>query len=230
MSRTQDALCILLEWTAVPEFSPRHPGDGNGLKLWYFPRPMARLFLTACALLTVMVEPVGVAQAAAPTPTPGTGPGWTGVTNPQDVITARQELMEHIENLMQPIDTIQVKRVEDPDKLRSTSETLSAMLLAVPHLFPPTTNLYDPRAQMPVTLALPAIWKDFGTFYRLAAAAATAAQAMAATQGDEPLRAASRRLRASCDSCHALYLRPYAPPKVLDSDYRFDFDAALRKK
>jgi cytochrome c556 len=173
---------------------------------------------------------LAVSARAADAPAVGKGPGWTGITNPKDVITARQELMEHIEILMEPIDTIQVKPVGDPAKLHAAAETIAAMLLAVPHLFPPTTNLYDPKAPILATLALPAIWRDFGSFYGLAAAASSAAQAMAETQGDEPLRAASLRLRASCDACHALYLRPYAPPKVLDSDYKFDFDSALRKK
>jgi hypothetical protein len=53
---------------------------------------------------------------------------------------------------------------------------------------------------------------------------------MATARGDEGLRTASRQLRASCDACHALFLRKYLPPKVQDSDYRFDFDSALRKR
>lgn len=188
---------------------------------------MKRLF-TTWAMLAIAAALTGVALAA--DAGPGPGPGWTGITKPKDVITARQELMEHIEILMEPIDTIQVKDVHDPDQLHAAAETISAMLLAVPHLFPPTTNLYDPKVQMPATLALPAIWKDFGTFYGLATAASNAAEAMAGAKGDEPLRSASRALRASCDACHALFLRRYVPPKVLDSDYKFDFDSALRKR
>ena len=138
--------------------------------------------------------------------------------------------MEHIEELMEPIDTIQVSENVDVDRLHAAAEPIAAMLLAVPHLFPPTTNRYDPKVLMPVTLALPSIWKDFGTFYTLAAAAARAAEVMATAQGKEPLRTASRQLRASCDACHVLYLRKYNPPKVQDSDYQFDFDSALRKK
>jgi len=188
---------------------------------------MKRVFI-ARALLATAVALAGVALAA-DAAAPGKGPGWTGITNPKDVITARQELMEEIEHLMQPIDTFQVKDDADPEKLRASAGTISAMLLAVPHLFPPTTNLYDPKPEMPETLALPAIWKDFGTFYKLAAAASSAAQTMAEATGKEPLRAAGRRLRASCDACHALYLRQYEPPKLRDSDFEFDFDSALRK-
>jgi cytochrome c556 len=183
--------------------------------------PVYALFTTAAALATV---------ALAADVAPSRSPGWTGITNPKDVIMARQELMEHIEDLMEPIDTIQVEAVRHPENLRAAAKTISVMLLAVPHLFPPTTNLYDPKAQMPATLALPAIWENFATFYGLATAASRAAQAMAVAQGNESLRAASRGLRASCDACHLQYLRPYAPPKILDSDYKFDFDSALPKK
>ena len=180
--------------------------------------------LGAAALL------LGAPAFAADAPTIGQGAGWTGVTNPKDVITARQELMEHIEILMEPIDTITVKEVRNVDTLHEHAEVITAMLLAVPHLFPPTTNLYDPKAQLPATLALPTIWKDFPSFYRLAGAAAKAAEKMATATGTEGLRTASRQLRASCDACHALFLRKYVGPKVLDSDYQFDFDSALRKR
>jgi hypothetical protein len=110
---------------------------------------MRAVFVTLAAI-------TGVALAA--DPTPGQGPGWTGVTKPRDVITARQELMEHIELLMEPIDTITVKDVSNAEQLHTSAEAISAMLLAVPHLFPPTTNLYDPKAEEQATLALPSIW------------------------------------------------------------------------
>jgi cytochrome c556 len=170
----------------------------------------------------------GVTQAADPVPT--AGPGWTGVTQPKDVITARQEIMEHAEILMEPIDTITVKEVKNEEQLRSNAEAISAMLGAFPHLFPPTTNLYDPKVEQPKTLALPAIWKDFDSFYKLAAAASAAAEAMGETHGKQQLRTASLRLRASCDACHTLFLRPYKGPAFQDSDYKFDFESALRKK
>jgi cytochrome c556 len=160
---------------------------------------------------------------------PGDGPGWTGVTNPKDLIAARGELMEELEHLMQPIDTFQVVDTDNLDALKLNANTVHVMLLAFPHLFPPTTNLYDPSAETPATLALPAIWKDFDTFYRLAAAASKAAETMADTPaGKQQLRAEGLALRASCDACHALYLRPYHESKVTDADVNFDFDSVLK--
>jgi cytochrome c556 len=188
---------------------------------------MRRTFF-ARAMLTTAVALAGVALAA--DTAPGNGPGWTGITNPKDVIAARQELMEHIELLMEPIDTMTIKDGYDTEQLHTYAEVIGAALLALPHLFPPTTNLYDPKAREPATLALPPIWKDFDTFYKLAAAASKAADALAETEGKQPLRTASLKLRASCDACHVLFLRKYEPPKVLDSDRNFDFDSAFGKK
>ena len=169
------------------------------------------------------------ARAAAPVAV-AQGPGWTGLTNPKDVISARQELMEHIEELMEPIDTIQVKPVRDVERLHHNAELIGVMLGAVPHLFPPTTNRYDPKVEQPETLALPAIWQDFPAFYTFAQGAMKAADAMATAKGTAALKAASLRLRGSCDACHAVALRRYQPPKVLEQDVNFDFDAALGKK
>ena len=180
----------------------------------------ATLTIAACASVAL----------AADTAPPASGPGWTGLTHPKDVIAARQELMEHIELLMEPIDTMTIKDGYDTEQLHTYGEVIGAALLALPHLFPPTTNLYDPKAKEPATLALPPIWKDFDTFYKLAGAASKAADALAETEGKQPLRAASRKLRASCDACHVLFLRKYEPPKVLDSDRNFDFDTAIGKK
>lgn len=168
--------------------------------------------------------------AAAAESAPKPGPGWTGLTNPKDIMVARQELMEHIELLMEPIDTITIRAVKDVARLHSNAEVIGAMLTAVPHLFPPTTNRYDPKALQPETIALPTIWQDFPTFYRLAGAAAKAAEVMSLAEGTKDLRAASRKLRAACEACHTLYLRKYEPPKVQDSDYKFDFDGAIGRK
>lgn len=186
-----------------------------------------RRIVIATTLLTAMAT-AGSAPAAHLVP--GNDPSWTGVTKPKDVIVARQELMEHIEELMEPIDTITVKDTDDLDTLRRNGEVISAMLAALPHLFPPTTNLYNPKDAEPRTLALPPIWKNFDNFYTLAAAASKAATALSETETKPAMKSASLALRASCDACHTLFLRPYVGPKVLDSDLNFDFDAALGKR
>jgi cytochrome c556 len=182
---------------------------------------MKRAF-TAC--LAVLASAGLAALAAAQGPVKDAR-GWTGITNPAEVIGARQALMIAIEELMRPIDTYTVDGAEDAATLTAAAETIAAMLLAVPHLFPPPTNLYDPEAEMPATLALPKIWEQFPTFYAMAAAASTTASTMAEATNAEQLRTASLNLRASCDACHELYLRPYIQGGVTQEDLDFDFDS-----
>jgi cytochrome c556 len=167
------------------------------------------------------------ATQTAATPAPAPDPAWTGLARPMDVIHARWELMDHVELLMEPIDATQVEKVRNADQLRVNAEAIAAMLQALPHLFPPSTNLYKPQGPEFPTLALPSIWKNFDGFYNLAMAASRTADELAATTTDEALRAAAAKLRASCDACHTLYERKYVPQKPQASDYEFDFDTAI---
>jgi cytochrome c556 len=135
--------------------------------------------------------------------------------------------MAELERLMQPIDSLaadQTARGADP---ASAALTISRLLLAAPHLFPPTTNLYDPAAETPETIALPAIWQDFDAFYALAGASAAAAAALAEQTEQAAQRTGALALRATCDACHARFLRAYVPQAAGDEDTSFDFDAVF---
>jgi cytochrome c556 len=177
-------------------------------------------------LLAACTREAPPATAAAPVVLPQ-GDGWTGLTHPKEIITARLELMEHMEELMKPIDTLQVEDVSDAAVVKFNAEVVGAILTAVPHLFPPTTNLYDPEVLIPETLALPQVWQQFDTFHKLADAAVKEAGSMAEAEGLQAQRAQSLKLRASCDACHELFLRKYTPPVTQPSDYEFDFSEAL---
>lgn len=155
------------------------------------------------------------------------GPGWTGLTGPGEVIEARRLLMMEAERLMTPIDSYSIGQPGEPAALRSAARTLEPMLLALPHLFPPTTNLFDPEVLEPPTIALPAIWSRFAAFKTFAETAERAAAAAAVAEDGEPLRQASARLRAACDTCHRAFTKPYTPPVVTDEDLNFDFESAL---
>jgi cytochrome c556 len=156
------------------------------------------------------------------------GPGWTGLTDPEEIIEARRLLMTEAERLMKPIDEYSTGLPGDAAALRSAATTLESLLLALPHLFPPTTNLFDPAVLDPPTIALPTIWQRFAAFQTFAGSAERAAAALAAAEDGEPLRAASARLRAACDNCHTGFMKPYTPPQVTDEDLNFDFESALR--
>jgi cytochrome c556 len=178
----------------------------------------------ACALVLA-----GTVGAFADDAAPAEGPGWTALTDPQAVIAARAALMLEIERLMKPIDLLATGERAPPDDLRSAATTIAKMLLAAPHLFPPPTNLYDAEAETPVTIAMPAIWTSFPAFEQMAKDSAAAAEAMAATQDPNDLEAAGSKLRATCDACHAPYLRPYVAEGVSNEDVNFDFDSVLPK-
>jgi cytochrome c556 len=156
------------------------------------------------------------------------GPGWTGLTEPGEVIEARRVLMLEAERLMKPLDGYSMGQPGEPAASRSAARTLESMLLALPHLFPPTTNLFDPDVREPPTIAVPALWSRFAAFETFAESAERAAAAAAVAEDGEPLREASARLRAACDTCHRAFTKPYTPPVVTDEDRNFDFESALR--
>jgi cytochrome c556 len=178
--------------------------------------------------IAAIAAAVGLATlAAAQKPPAADGPGWTGLTAPKDVIAAREALMFTAERLMEPIDSMEVAP-QDPDVVRAAARNIADIMLAVPHLFPPTTNLYDPAVTIPQTLALPAIWQSFPSFYQLAAAASASAKKLSQTRGITELHEAGEALRETCDACHAPYLRAYVPSKVTQEDLNFDFDSVLQ--
>jgi cytochrome c556 len=129
---------------------------------------------------------------------------------------------------MKPIDALQIDPKGNVDLVRGNAKLIAAVLHAVPHLFPPTTNLFVLGDQYPKTLALPSIWVNFEHFATQAESAITAAEAMSKAQTLEELRTAGLQLRANCDACHAGYLRKYVRQLPQASDYEFDFDAALK--
>jgi cytochrome c556 len=171
--------------------------------------------------------PAAPPPAAESQPAAVEGPGWTGLTAPEEVIEARRLLMLEAERLMEPIDRYSLGEPGEPAALRSAARTLEPMLLALPHLFPPTTNLFDPALREPATIALPTIWSRFAAFTTFAESAERAAAAAATAEDGEPLRAAAARLRAACDTCHRAFTKPYTPPVVTDEDLNFDFESAL---
>jgi cytochrome c556 len=182
-----------------------------------------RVYIAALALAAATT---GAVLAADPAPT--AGPGWTGLTEPEELIEAREALMVEMERIMRPLDSYTIGEPADPDELRSIAQTVSQMMLAIPHLFPPTTNLYDPKAAEPKTLALPPIWKNWDAFEKLAVATHEKAEDVAKMRTPAELRQGALGLRATCDACHAGFLRPYVPAKVEDSDLNFDFDSVLK--
>jgi cytochrome c556 len=180
--------------------------------------------LAVALALAATLAAVAISAGAQTTTQDPQQPGWTGLTAPHEVIAARQALMLDLERLMRPLDAYAVEETGDAEALRAAAESIAAMLAATPHLYPPTTDLYDPAAEQPATLALPAIWQQFDAFHAMAGAAVDTAIAVTQAEG-AALASSARALRTACDACHAVYLRPYAPPRATEEDLSVDFDA-----
>jgi cytochrome c556 len=158
---------------------------------------------------------------------PSQAPGWTGATAPEEVIEARRVLMQEAERQMKAIDQFSIGEPAEPAALKASAVTIEALLLALPHLFPPTTDRYDPTTLEPPTIALPAIWDRFDAFLEMGIEAEAAAAELILADTEPQLRAAARTLRAACDACHVAFTKPYVPPKVTAEDLEFDFEEFL---
>src|SRR5271165_6941516 len=67
--------------------------------------------------------------------------------SPKDLIVARKTLMNTIGTNMYPIDEMLETGKIDLGTARTHLESISAMLLAFPLLFPPSTNLWYPNSK-----------------------------------------------------------------------------------
>lgn len=119
--------------------------------------------------------------------------------------------MDTIDRHMDEIDWMLTSH--GPIDLSKTSEhadTVSVLLMAFPHLFPPSTNQWRADAQRDPardTFAAPDLWKNYSDFYRLAAEASKLAFAASRAKKETDFRNTMAALRTACDGCHALYVK-----------------------
>jgi len=129
-------------------------------------------------------------------------------SSPKDMIFARKSLMSAIGTNMYPIDEMLETGKIDLVAAHVNLESISAMLMAFPHLFPPSTNLWKPnvvRDPATDTLADPDIWESRSFFYRDAMAASKYAFDASRAQNVADFRKSARDLRLTCDGCHSTY-------------------------
>src|SRR6266853_4694904 len=142
-------------------------------------------------------------------------PGLTGIDRPDEVVQARQLLMDGVEAEMMEIELGLEGKEPRIGDLKARADRISTLLTAFPHLFPPQTKPAAAADGSPsITTATPAIWQDFDAFYgKTQAAALTAYDASQAGTADQ-FREQVKKLRAACDGCHAQYMRvePPSPP------------------
>jgi len=126
----------------------------------------------------------------------------------QDVIFARKTLMNSICEKMANIERmISLGQIDLADAHRH-ADAISVMFMAFPHLFPPSSNLWNLNADPDPatdTYASQELWTRFSDFYQRAAAASQTAHEMSRADEIDDFKTRARELRITCDTCHALY-------------------------
>ncbi len=129
----------------------------------------------------------------------------------KDTIFARKILMGAIDMNMDEIETM----LAPEGKLvlsdaQEHAETISTMLMAFPHLFPPATNQWRPgtnRDPATDTFASPDLWSNFADFYQRATEASKIAWSASRAKRADEFRPLIGQLRQRCNACHALNLK-----------------------
>ena len=136
-----------------------------------------------------------------------------GETHPADVVLARRVLMAGVGRNMDEITgMLEQAGPFDLNEAREHADLISTMLLAFPHLFPVETNTWsktlaedDPAH---VSLALPAVWENYGDFTARAQRASQTALDASFASTAEQFKALAEDLQQACNSCHQKYRRP----------------------
>jgi cytochrome c556 len=132
-----------------------------------------------------------------------------GVTPPKDTIFARKILMGSIDMQMDEIEMMTVPEgTLNLAEGHEHADNISIMLLAFPHMFPASTNQWQPNADRDAatdTYASPDLWTNFAEFYQRAADASKIALDASKAKRADDFKALTSQLRAACNGCHALY-------------------------
>jgi cytochrome c556 len=129
----------------------------------------------------------------------------------KDTIFARKILMGAIDMNMDEIETMLAPEGKlDLAEGQEHAETISTMLMAFPHMFPPATNQWkvgaarDPATD---TFASPELWTNFADFYARASEASKIAWNASRARRAADFRGLIVQLRERCNGCHALNLK-----------------------
>ena len=128
----------------------------------------------------------------------------------EDVVMARKTLMDTLSDNMDQIEQMISTNKIDLADAHEHADTISVMLMAFPHLFPPASNQWKPGVEIdPVTgtYASPDLWSKFADFYKRASDASKAAYDMSRAEKADDLKSKTAMLRTGCNACHAVYLK-----------------------
>jgi len=129
---------------------------------------------------------------------------------PEDVIVARKTAMDTLSDRMDQIEQMVSTNKINIKAGQELADTVSVLLMAFPHLFPPASNQWkagvDPD---PVTgtFASPDVWTRFADFYKRATDASKAAYDISRADKEDDFKKHVQELRTDCNACHAAYLK-----------------------
>ena len=154
-----------------------------------FPLWLNRVLMAAIAVMVVLAAAPSFAEDQPP---------------PKDTIFARKTLMGEIDMNMDEIETM----LAPEGKLaladaQEHAEVISTLLMAFPHLFPPSTNQWKQGAERDPatdTFANPAIWSNFSDFYQRATEASKIAWNASRAKKSEEFRTQIKQLRMRCNA------------------------------
>jgi cytochrome c556 len=132
------------------------------------------------------------------------------VASAKDVIFARKTLMSTLSDQFDQIEAMIATSKLDLNDAHEHADTISVMMMAYPHLFPPSSNQWKPNADLDPgtdTFASPDVWTKFPDFYQRAAAASKTAYDMSRADKADDLKARAKDLRVMCNDCHERYLK-----------------------
>jgi cytochrome c556 len=129
----------------------------------------------------------------------------------KDTIFARKILMGAIDTNMDEVETMLAPEGKlNLADAQEHAETISTMLMAFPHLFPPATNQWKAGAERDPatdTFASPELWTNFADFYQRATDASKIAWSASRAKRAAEFRAQIAQLRERCNACHALNMK-----------------------
>jgi len=132
------------------------------------------------------------------------------VATPKDTIFARKILMDSVGNNMDELDGIVGAAKLNLAEGKEHADNISVMLMAFPHLFPPSTNQWKPnvdRDPATDTFAAPEIWINYADFYKRSKDSSQVAYKLSRAEKEDEFKDLFAQLRIACDSCHGNYMK-----------------------
>jgi cytochrome c556 len=128
----------------------------------------------------------------------------------KDAIFARKILMDTIGHNTDELETMVETGKIDLAEGTEHADNVSVMLMAFPHLFPPSSNQWKPNLERDSgtdTFAAPEVWTRFSDFYLQASNASKLAYKVSRADSEAEFKTLFGELRESCNACHAAFLK-----------------------